>query len=214
MRHESIKTISPADPLLRRVPHSLKVARAHRIVREPGEDVDEVIIVRTGVLSLFRDTGGHRRIVALRYPGDAILPGSPRYFGIQALKDSEIGVAQSWHMNSREALRLTQRNEAIAYEWLSVLGMHDATARIAHLLCEIAVRGGYGIGEMEIPFSQVQMADMTAQTSVNVCRVIRELEEVGLIERPSNRQIIFKDWPALQRLGGFKIDYLAGAGHE
>jgi CRP-like cAMP-binding protein len=38
--------------------------------------------------------------------------------------------------------RLIQRNEAIGYEWLVNCGRRDSTARVAHLLCETAIRSG------------------------------------------------------------------------
>jgi len=57
------------------------------------------------------------------------------------------------------------------------------------------------------PFTQQQIADITGQTSVNVNRVFADLERQGLISR-NGREITFKDWNEIQRVGSFHADYL------
>src|SRR5687768_1959724 len=48
---------------------------ARRPFREPGVAPDEVIFVRSGILSKYKSDGaGRRQIVALRFPGEGILP--------------------------------------------------------------------------------------------------------------------------------------------
>ena len=44
-------------------------------------------------------------------------------------------------------------------------GRRDATARVAHLLCETAVRMRAGDAGLVNPFTQQQIADITGQTS-------------------------------------------------
>jgi len=57
------------------------------------------------------------------------------------------------------------------------------------------------------PFTQQQIADITGQTSVNVNRVFADLERQGLIDR-HGREIEFKDWAELRRVGSFQPAYL------
>jgi hypothetical protein len=57
-------------------------------------------------------------------------------------------------------------------------------------------------------FTQIQLADVTGQTSVNVNRVFSELEERGLIERHARETIRFPDWQALCRFADFRPEYL------
>jgi CRP-like cAMP-binding protein len=57
------------------------------------------------------------------------------------------------------------------------------------------------------PFTQQQIADITGQTSVNVNRVFADLERQGLIER-AGREILFKDWAEMRRVGSFQSSYL------
>jgi len=105
--------------------------------------------------------------------------------------------------------RLIQRNEAIGYEWLVNCGRRDSTARVAHLLCETALRSKIDPATEPLanPFTQQQIADITGQTSVNVNRVFADLERQGLIER-KGREVHFKDWPEMRRLASFQPGYL------
>ena len=62
--------------------------------------------------------------------------------------------------------RLIQRNEAIGYEWLVNCGRRDSTARVAHLLCETAVRMHADNHHMTNPFTQQQIAADVIQVPV------------------------------------------------
>ena len=109
------------------------------------------MFVRSGILAKFKPDGaGRRQIVALRFPGEGILPrdGAADY-GIQAIVSSEVMVGRAEDFDpiveanpemQRFFWRLIQRNEAIGYEWLVNCGRRDSTARVAHLLCETAAR--------------------------------------------------------------------------
>ena len=206
--------------LLDKMPHRVVQVEARRPFREPGAMRDEVMFVRSGILSKFKsDASGRRQIVALRFPGEGILPreGTAQY-GIQAIVRSEVMVGKAEEFNrivaanpemQRFFWRLIQRNEAIGYEWLVNCGRRDSTARVAHLLCETATRSGIDVGHdpMTNPFTQQQIADITGQTSVNVNRVFADLERQGLIRR-EGRQIYFEDWPEMRRVASFQASYL------
>ena len=205
---------------LEAMPHKVLQVDPRRPFRDPGAPRDEVMFVRSGLLAKFKaDSSGGRQIVALRFPGEGILPrdGSAGY-GIQAIVKSEVMVGKATDFNpivedhpelQRFFWRLIQRNEAIGYEWLVNCGRRDSTARVAHLLCETALRSGIDpMNEPLInPFTQQQIADITGQTSVNVNRVFADLERQGLIER-KGREIHFKDWSEMRRLASFQSAYL------
>jgi CRP-like cAMP-binding protein len=202
------------------MPHRLVQVDPRRPFREPGVPRDEVMFVRSGILAKYKSDGsGRRQIVALRFPGEGILPreGAASY-GVQAIVRSEVMVASAADFDpivarypelQRFFWRLVQRNEAIGYEWLVNCGRRDSTARVAHLLCETAVRSGIDgeNGRMVNPFTQQQIADITGQTSVNVNRVFADLERQGLIER-NGREISFRDWRELRRIASFQPSYL------
>ena len=60
---------------------------------------------------------------------------------------------------------------------------------------------------LQIPFTQQQIADITGQTSVNVNRVMADLQRQGLIDR-RGREIRFRDWAEMRRLASFQPGYL------
>lgn len=205
--------------LLDAMPHRLIEVEPRRPFREPGSPRDEVMFVRSGILAKFKTDGsGRRQIVALRFPGEGILPreGSASY-GIQAVVRSEVMVGRAADFGpivaanpglQRFFWQLIQRNEAIGYEWLVNCGRKDSTGRVAHLLCETAVRMHVDSdSRMTNPFTQQQIADITGQTSVNVNRVFADMERQGLIKR-SGREIQFTDWAEMRRVASFQASYL------
>ena len=205
---------------LDRMPQKVVQVDPRRPFRESGIPRDEVVFVRSGILSKFKvDSSGRRQIVALRFPGEGILPreGMSSY-GIQAVVPSEILVGDAEDFNAivdkypelhKFFWQLTQRNENIGYEWLVNCGRRDSTARVAHLLCETAVRSRTNVPEEPLhnPFTQQQIAEITGQTSVNVNRVMADLERQGLIER-HGRDILFRDWSEMRRVASFQPSYL------
>jgi CRP-like cAMP-binding protein len=202
------------------MPHKVVHVEPRRPFREPGVARDEVMFVRSGLLSKFKTDGsGRRQIVALRFPGDGILPreGTAEY-GIQAIVKSEVMVGKAEDFDplieanpelARFFWKLIQRHNSIGYEWLVNTGRRDSTARVAHLLCETAERSGVDVTSeaMINPFTQQQIADITGQTSVNVNRVFADLERQGLIKR-RGREIQFTDWNELRRVASFQPGYL------
>ena len=205
--------------VLSAIPHKVVQVEPRRPFREHGAMRDEVMFIRSGILAKYKTDGaGRRQIVALRFPGEGILPreGAAGY-GIQAIVKSEvmIGKARDFDpiVNDHPELqrffwKLIQRNEAIGYEWLVNCGRRDSTARVAHLLCETAARLRVDEGErMQNPFTQQQIADITGQTSVNVNRVLADMERQGLIKR-KGREIEFMDWREMRRVASFQPAYL------
>ncbi len=200
------------------IPHRLIQVEPRRVFREPGHSRDEVMFVRSGILAKYKsDSSGRRQIVALRFPGEGILPNGGRAdYGIQAIVRSEVMVGKAEHFDPivnahpemhRFFLRLIQRNESIGYEWLVNCGRRDSVARVAHLLCETAARLHVDESRMMNPFTQQQIADITGQTSVNVNRVLADMERQGLIRR-SGREIEFRDWAEIRRVASFQPSYL------
>jgi len=204
--------------LLANMPNREVLVEPRRPFREAGILRNEVMFVRSGILSKFKtDNSGRRQIVALRFPGEGILPrdGVAEY-GVQAIVRSEVLIGKAEDFDAivdahpemqRFFRRLIQRNEAIGYEWLVNCGRRDSTARVAHLLCETAVRMHVENGKMVNPFTQQQIAEITGQTSVNVNRVLADMERQGLIGR-KGREIQFNDWDEMRRVASFQPNYL------
>src|SRR5690349_2819641 len=86
---------------LDRIPHKVVHVDPRRPFRDSGVPRDEVMFVRSGLISKFKvDSSGRRQIVALRFPGEGILPreGMASY-GIQAIVPSEVMVGSTDDFN-------------------------------------------------------------------------------------------------------------------
>ncbi|MBS89913.1 hypothetical protein sphantq_01680 [Sphingobium sp. AntQ-1] len=100
---------------------------------------------------------------------------------------------------------------SIYREWVLNVGRRDARARIAHILCEIAVRmhaaGVIDAADFHLPMTQEQLGDATGMTSVHVNRTLKALAKDGLIDH-SGRWIAIQDWNKIRREGDFNPLYL------
>lgn len=183
-------------------------------------DANDAAYVRTGLLAKYKTSpSGRRQIVSLRFPGDAIIPNlAPDGYGFGAIVPTEI-IAISKEVFEKALLdvpelalvcvRELRRESAILEEWLLNCGSRDTRTRVAHLLCELSVRIGAGNwqGTFINPFTQSHLAEMTGQTSVNVNRVLSELERAGLLAR-EGRHFTIRDWDEFARVANYTSDYL------
>jgi CRP-like cAMP-binding protein len=100
---------------------------------------------------------------------------------------------------------------AIFREWVVNVGRRDSVSRVAHLLCEFALRleeAGLASREhYELPMTQEQLADATGLTPVHINRVLKELGRLGLIDR-KKRAVRIADWEGLRNVGDFSPRYL------
>ena len=100
---------------------------------------------------------------------------------------------------------------SIFREWILNIGRRDAKSRLAHMLCELAVRlDAHGLADdmgYHLPMTQAELADALGLTPVHLNRVIRSLEVDGLINR-SKRDITFPDWEQMRDLADFNDRYL------
>lgn len=168
--------------------------------------------------------GGSRQILAVCIPGDAVdfqnmfldlsdhsvqmlTSGRVADISRHALQD----LALTHAAVGAGIMQMTAVEASILREWVVNLGRRDARARIAHILCEFAVRlqarGLNAKAGIELPMTQEQLADAAGLTPVHVNRVLKEMERDGLISR-RRRQIAFADWRALQEAGDFSRRYL------
>jgi CRP-like cAMP-binding protein len=191
-----------------------------RPYREPNSPADEAVFVRSGVLAKYRtEAAGRRQIVALRFAGEGVLPRDHAVdYGLQAIVPCELLAVRKEDFDqllidfpelAPLCLRETQRQAAIGQEWLMNCGSRDSTTRVAHLFCELAVRSG-AVGSARSfpnPFTQMQIAEITGQTSVNVSRVLADLERSGLLQR-QGRDLVIHDWAEFGRVARFSPAYL------
>jgi len=213
------------------LPHRLRRLDAGSyLVREADVPIHCAVLV-SGYAYRQKLTGtGARQILAVCIPGDAVdlqnifLDVSDH--SVQLLTQSTVAeipreavqeVVRSRAGVGTAIIALTLVESSILREWVVNVGRRDSRARIAHILCEFAVRletrGLISDGGFELPMTQEQLADATGLTSVHVNRVLKSLEGDGLISR-RRRHIHFNDWRALQDAGDFSRRYLHIADHD
>jgi CRP-like cAMP-binding protein len=168
--------------------------------------------------------GDARQIVSVQITGD-FLDLQNSFLGVadhsvQMLTAGEIAVipvravkniAYSHPAIARAILLDTLIDGSIFREWIANVGRRGARSRIAHLLCEFAVRL-QAAGESEarsytLAMSQDQIADATGLTPVHVNRMIQSLRREGLIST-DKRSLTIKDWQGLVTTGDFSPSYL------
>jgi CRP-like cAMP-binding protein len=101
---------------------------------------------------------------------------------------------------------------SIFREWVLNVGRRDARARVAHLLCEFALRlQAAGLagpdGAYELPMTQEQLGDSVGLTPIHINRTLKALAAERLIGR-DRRKIWFDDWERLREAADFSAIYL------
>ncbi|MBC9033845.1 Crp/Fnr family transcriptional regulator [Sphingomonas sp. JC676] len=198
---------------------------AHSDFVRQGEHVDHACLVVDGLVGRFGQSGeGARQITCLHIPGDmADLPSvvSPKSaWGLMALTNTtilrlphaEVRRVAAKHAGVAEALwRDCVADGSIFSEWVVNVGRRDALARLAHLLCEMAIRcerAGQGDRHaFALPATQADLGDATGLTSVHVNRTLKELRERSVATMRS-RQVIVEDWDQLVSIGDFDEGFM------
>jgi CRP-like cAMP-binding protein len=201
------------------------VERNKAIVRE-GDAVAHCWLVLSGFCVRLKYVGtGGRQIVSIHMKGDFVdlqnaMLGVADHT-VQTLTDCQMAklpIGPVRHLTDtcpaiKDALwHDTLVDGSIHREWVANVGRRDAQTRIAHLLCEFALKlEAIHLGEKldyELPMTQDQLADATGLTPVHVNRVLQTLERDGLIERTTPKSVIIGDWKRLAAAGDFRPDYL------
>ncbi|MES2043682.1 MAG: Crp/Fnr family transcriptional regulator [Pseudomonadota bacterium] len=201
-----------------------KFERGTVLVRE-GDLPEHCAVLVSGFACRHKlSQAGARQIVSLHLPGEML--DLQHIFldiadhNIQTLSPATVATVP------RSALRaLAETRPAIGHailvnilieasifrEWLLNIGRRDARARVAHLLCECAVR--LDAEEVEagqpcdLPMSQDELADALGLTPVHVSRMLRSLADAGLIRR-DRRRVSFPRWEELKSACDFNERYL------
>lgn len=207
------------------LPMKPRRVQAHREIVHLGEQVEHACLVAEGFVARFAQMeDGARQNVSIHIVGDMVdlyslmLPAVPT--PLVALTSTTI--LQIPHSALRDlAFRYPGLAAAfwrecvvdgnIVAQWLVSVGRRDARGRLAHLLCEMAVRshqtGKYERGRFCLPVTQEQIADALGLTSVHVNRTMQALRGEGLVQ-VSNREVVILDWGGLTFAAEFDPAYL------
>jgi len=211
---------------IQRLPGTAVATRPYtRLVRR-GDVPDAVHLVAEGAVGHYAMAqNGVRACVGFYLPGDAcdldcLL--SPRsLLELETLRKTRVvriahhdlkSICGAYPAVAQAFARENIAQASILSEWLLNIGRRSARARVAHLLCELAVRlerVDRGSRERFRMFAtQAVFGDILGLTSVHMNRVFRSLREDGIAQ--VNAGIVeIHNWAELARIAGFKADYLS-----
>jgi CRP-like cAMP-binding protein len=224
-----LETRAPVDEAgkeaIRRLPFAYRTLEpATYIVRE-GEVPQICALLLSGFAYRQKVTGdGERQILSVHMAGEFLdLQNSflsVADHNVQALTRVEVAtipitaltrLTEQHPLVGRAMWIDTLIDSAIFREWLVNVGRRDSLSRLAHLLCELALRleaaSLASDRRYELPMTQEQLADATGLTPVHINRVLKELGRRGLIER-NKRSVAIVDWEGLRNVGDFSTRYL------
>lgn len=208
------------------LPHTLVTLRKLQAFITEGDEVTHCGVIISGYCVRYKIVGdGGRQILSIHMKGDLIdlqnaLLGVADH-GVQALTDCQLAripieaIRQlaNAHPAINDALWYdTLVDGSIHREWVANVGRRDGPARIAHLLCEFALKlQAVSLGhqlDYELPMTQDQLAYATGMTPIHVNRVLQGLARDDLIERVTAKSVLIGDWERLAAAGDFNRAYL------
>jgi CRP-like cAMP-binding protein len=224
-RLQAVVGLSEQDQAkLAHMPYKLKTLdNGSYLVREGDRPTNSTIVIN-GVLSRQRVISARNQISSFYIAGD--MPDlHTLHLPVMDHELCSIGsstVASVSHAYLRKVMsdspgltqafwRETLIHAAIYREWIENLGARQALGRIAHLLCELAVRlelvGLLDNGSFDLPFTQQDVADACGLSVVHVNRTLQELRREGLIEW-RNHTVQLLDRAKLEDAAEFSREYL------
>lgn len=196
----------------------------HDLVRE-GARPTRCCFLISGMTCWFKTTReGRRQILSFHVPGD--LPDLQSIHlttmdsTLSTMSPSRVAFVQHEVLHAICAerpkvasafWRMTLIDAAVFREWVANVGGRQAYARVAHLLCEMALRlGAVGLAEnyvCNLPITQSELADATGLSTVHVNRTLQTLRKKKLVDWKDSRLQVL-DWSALRAAGDFDPSYL------
>jgi CRP-like cAMP-binding protein len=211
------------DAILK-LPGSTMHLETHRDFVRLGERVDHACFVVAGLVGRFdQNANGDRQITAIHIAGDmpdlhsVVQPTATS--ALQALTTSTLlrvphgplrKIAAQYPAIGEAFWRDTMVDSMMLAQWIVNIGRRDAKSRIAHLLCELAVRLGAEPSDnrlrFRLPLIQSQIADACGLIPVHVNRSLKAIAADGTLVR--SRMVIVEDWDRLVEIGDFDPSYL------
>ncbi|MEG3085667.1 Crp/Fnr family transcriptional regulator [Sphingomonas sp. PB2P12] len=207
------------------LPYSVRTFDAGSYLVREGDMSDQCRVILAGFVVRQKFSGeGLRQIVSTHTPGDVLglhhLYIDTADHNIQTLTRCNIAAISTKALRELAlryptvgaALFTYTLLEAARYrESMLNVGRRDARTRVAHLLCELAVRldvPGLPPGQgYELPMTQEELGDAVGLTPVHVNRTLRSLVEDGLVVK-DKRILKFPNWDRLVEVADFSSRYL------
>lgn len=175
------------------------------VLRVEHAPARELYVVRRGWLySSMLLPDGNRQILSIHLPcefaGDTSLPWDKAPFTLVAATDAAVRVIDKtalrrlFEQHPRIGLliyTLAQAERVALADRLASVGRTSAKARVAALICDVMCRlhaGGENVADgVPMPLTQEEIGDATGLTAVHVNRMMRQLQEEGVIGRTNGR---------------------------
>ena len=190
---------------LRKLEERKRHLRRGAVLQRENEACNELFILRKGLMMSFvLLDDGRRQILRFLFPGDMLGISSAIYREapetLTALSDCVVspfdrgalsGIMDQHPRLSALILVYCQIERVALTDRLAALGRTSAKARVAALLLELRNRlrtTDKSIGKVFVlGLTQEEVGDATGLTAVHVNRMLRQLEENGLISREAGR---------------------------
>ncbi|RUR43593.1 Crp/Fnr family transcriptional regulator [Vreelandella populi] len=207
------------------LPIQIKEFKTNQAIVQEGDCPSQCCMVLEGATCTYKMTiEGKRQILALHVPGD--MPDLQSLhlkvldINIASISTCKLGFIQHTDLRglceryprlTAAFWRETLVHASIFREWLLNNGQRESYIRIAHLICELAVRlNAVGLVQddsFKMPATQAELADATGVTPVHMNRVIKALRADGLISNKQSK-ITIPSWERLKEAGEFDSLYL------
>jgi CRP/FNR family transcriptional regulator, anaerobic regulatory protein len=209
---------------LERLEERQRHVRRGAVLQRENERSGELFILRKGLMmSYVLMDDGSRQILRFLFPGDMLCISSMIYRDapetVAALSDcvvspfdrAALAELMTAHPRLSSMILVYAQVERVALtDRLAALGRTSAKARVGALLLELRNRlraTDKGIGaSFALGLTQEEIGDATGLTAVHVNRMLRQLEEEGLIAREAGR-VTLRDERALARAANYVNRY-------
>lgn len=224
-RLSDLVPLTPAEhAALERLEERERSVRRGVMIQRENDRAGDMFVVRKGVLmsSMLLDDGS-RQILRFLFPGDVIALSSLVYREapetLTALSDAIVAPFERATLSEIIAahprlaallLVYSQVERAALTDRLAALGRTSARARVAAVLIDMRNRlrtGDKAITDtFTLGLTQEELGDATGLTSVHVNRMLRQIEEEGLIARENGR-VTFTNERGLLRAANYVDRY-------
>jgi CRP-like cAMP-binding protein len=218
-------TLTPAEhAALERLEERERPIRRGAAIQRENDRASDMFVVRKGVLmsSMLLDDGS-RQILRFLFPGDVIALSNLVYRetseSLTALSEAVVAPFERAALSDIIAaqprlaallLVYSQIERAALTDRLAALGRTSAKARVAAVLIDMRNRLRTGDKSITDTFTlgltQEEIGDATGLTAVHVNRMLRQIEEEGLIARENGR-VTFTNERALLRAANYVDRY-------
>ncbi|RYE04448.1 MAG: Crp/Fnr family transcriptional regulator [Sphingomonadales bacterium] len=213
------------EAAIRELVSEVREVQAKATLIRAEQRLDTSTLLLDGWMCRYKDLcSGQRQVTELHVAGDFVDLHSFTLkrleHNIMALTPCRIGVVpherlralSERHPHLTRLYWLTTNIDAAGHrEWELSLGRRHATARLAHLFCEMYARlelVGLTDGmRYTLPLTQLDLAECTGLTPVHVNRMLKELREQGIVEMRRNQVEIY-DWKRLADVAEFNPAFL------